>query len=50
MITVKLRAVDWAAIHFWTLFGQKSQYISIKFLKILGCAANQDVLLLVTLR
>ena len=35
-------------------FGQRSQYINIKFplqnrLKVLGCATNQDVLLLTTL-
>ena len=44
--TVKLRAVYYSILE---LFGQRSQYISIKF-KILGRAIERDSLLLATLQ
>ena len=49
--TIKSRAVDRSTTVLNSL-GQMSQYISINIntLKMLGCATNQDSLLLVTLR
>ena len=53
--TVKLPAVDWSSIQFWTLLAkghntQASNFHFINSLKILECATNRDGLLFVTLR
>ena len=54
--TIKSWAVDWSTIQFWTLLAKGDSIHKLQIspfinnLKILGCATNQDVLLLATLR
>ena len=54
-ITVKLQAVDWSTIQFWNFWAkgystEGSNFPFKSLLKPLGCATNQDSLLLTTLR
>ena len=53
--TIKLWAVDWSIIQFWSLLAKdqstKASYFPLKnSLKILKCATNRDSLLLATLQ
>ena len=53
--TVKSRAVDRSTIQFWNFWAKghstkASNFPFINSRKILGCATNQDVLLLATLQ